>query len=69
MPQQVHATPARSTTASPQEMEELAAADTPHASPDHVTVEDIDEILSDIDTILEENVLEILQRFVQKGGE
>jgi ubiquitin-like protein Pup len=34
-----------------------------------VTVADADDWLDDIDAALEENVLEVLIRFVQKGGQ
>jgi ubiquitin-like protein Pup len=50
------------------ELAELAESDAPTTS-EHVTVEDIDEILDDIDAVLEENVLEVLVRFVQRGGQ
>lgn len=34
-----------------------------------VTVEDFDKLLEDIDEILEENVIEVVRLYRQKGGE
>jgi ubiquitin-like protein Pup len=62
MPTQV-----RKTRPNPKEMDELAAADA--AAQEHVTVAEIDDLLDEIDAVLEENVLEVLVQFVQKGGE
>lgn len=34
-----------------------------------VTVTDIDDLLDEIDAVLEENVIEVLRQYVQKGGQ
>lgn len=43
-----------------------APADQPSAS---TTVEDIDELLDDIDAVLEENALEVVRTYTQRGGQ
>jgi len=35
----------------------------------HVTVEDIDAVLDEIDEVLEENAEEFVRNYVQKGGQ
>ncbi len=70
MPQeQVHATPAVRTYPRPssQEMEQLASDDA--AAQEHITVDEIDDLLDEIDSVLEENALEVVRCFVQRGGQ
>lgn len=33
------------------------------------TIADLDELLDDIDAVLEENALEVLRTYVQRGGQ
>ena len=47
------------------EMDELAQEDA--AAQERITVADIDDVLDDIDTILEENAW--VENYLQKGGE
>ena len=47
------------------EMDELAQEDA--ADQERITVADIDDVLDDIDTILEENAW--VENYLQKGGE
>lgn len=69
MPQQVHATAVRTyPRPSSAEMEQLAEADTP-AAQDHITVDEIDDLLEEIDSVLEENALEVVRAYVQRGGQ
>lgn len=45
---------------------------TPAAAPartEGTTVEDIDELLDDIDAVLEENALEVVRSYRQRGGQ
>jgi ubiquitin-like protein Pup len=45
---------------------------TTHSTPaqtEGTTVEDIDELLDDIDAVLEENALEVVRAYRQRGGE
>ena len=54
----------------PREAEQLADDDTAaQGERDHITVKDIDDLLDEIDACLEENVLEVVTRFIQKGGQ
>ena len=54
----------------PREAEQLADDDTAtQGESDHITVQEIDDLLDEIDSVLEENVLEVVTRFIQKGGE
>lgn len=69
MPRQttVHPKQARPEDNSRAAMDELAAADT--RTSEHVTVEDVDAILDEIDSVLEENAEEFIRHYVQKGGQ
>ena len=54
----------------PRDADQLADNDTAAQSDsDHITVKDIDDLLDEIDACLEENVLEVVTRFIQKGGQ
>ena len=67
MAQQVHATVTRSRTATYQEMEQLAEDDA--VAQEHITVEDIDDFLDEIDSVLEENAQDFVRAYVQRGGQ
>jgi ubiquitin-like protein Pup len=58
--------PQKSTAYRPTPNSPTSPADQPAAT---TIVDDIDALLDDIDECLEENVLEVVRRFVQKGGE
>jgi ubiquitin-like protein Pup len=54
------------------EMDELADEDikaTGQRASDRDTVEDIDDLLDEIDSVLEENALAFMTAYVQKGGQ
>jgi prokaryotic ubiquitin-like protein Pup len=74
MPQQVHTTPARqrSKNVTPEEAEQMveeASAAQAKAAEGKVTVAEIDELLDEIDSVLEENAAEFVRGYVQKGGQ
>jgi ubiquitin-like protein Pup len=48
-------------------MQELAENDAPTS--EHVAVEEIDEILDEIHSILDENAHDFVRAYIQKGGE
>jgi ubiquitin-like protein Pup len=48
-------------------MEQLASDDA--AAQEHITVDEIDDLLDEIDSVLEENALEVVRCFVQRGGQ
>lgn len=54
-----------------EEMDELAAEDSKATSQKTgaTTVEDSDDLLDEIDSVLEENAYEFIKGYVQKGGE
>lgn len=70
MPQQVHAKattqPAASNATTDADIDQAVAEATER---DRSLVDMSDELLDEIDACLEENVLEVLVSFVQKGGE
>lgn len=52
------------------EMDELVQSDAARVPKGgHVSTEDIDELLADIDRVLEENAAEFVSAYVQKGGQ
>lgn len=64
MPQeQIQAKPVKRKRTEPAVVEE-----TPTAT-EHVTVEDVDALLDEIDSVLEHNANEVVRAYRQKGGE
>jgi ubiquitin-like protein Pup len=50
-------------------VEEEAEVDVPKSERGEKVKEDIDELLDEIDTVLEDNAEEFIKSYVQKGGE
>lgn len=68
MSARVHANRARTAEETKgQEMAELAEGDV--GGQEHVTVEEIDGLLEEIDSILEHNAEVFVRSYIQKGGE
>jgi ubiquitin-like protein Pup len=70
--EQVHATPAVRTYPRPssQEMEQLASDDTTDERDSAEEIlDETDELLDSIDELLEDNALEVLRAYVQRGGQ
>jgi ubiquitin-like protein Pup len=51
------------------EDEETAVEEIEAAPADRSTIADIDDLLDEIDSVLEENAEEFVRNYVQKGGE
>ncbi len=53
-----------------EETDEVAAAVSPEVAARHAEItEDVDDLLDEIDSVLEENAEEFVRGYVQKGGE
>lgn len=64
MPQErIHAKPIKRKKAVP-----AAIKETPKPT-EHVTIDDVDALLDEIDSVLEENANEVVRAYVQRGGE